>query len=133
MTTLVTLGTSFCIGAIIDEAQGAHDEQNYIFKSYSSKARSLVVFKWMMVGFLLTCSYKSVLRAILMKTYYEDTIDTIDDMLDSSRTFMVQSDNLIPWLLASDPRLKVKELARRVHFYKHGTGQSKDLKRIAQG
>ena len=46
----------------------------------------------MIVGFLLAISYKSVLRAMLMKTYYEDTIDTIDDMLDSTRQFFVQSD-----------------------------------------
>ena len=129
MTNLATLGISFCIGAVIDEALGAHD----IFKRSSSKAISLIVFKWMIVGFLLTITYKSVLRAMMMKTYHEDTIDTIDDMLDSTRKFMVQSDNLLPTLLASDPRLKVKELASRVHFYEHGTGQSKALEQMAQG
>ena len=71
---------------------------------------------------------------MMMKTYYEDTIDTIDDMLDSTRQFLVQSDiSGLPRLLASDPRLKVKELASRVHFYKHGTGQSKALEQMAQG
>ena len=128
-----SLGISFSIGAIIDEAQGAHCDNNYAVKSSTSYARSLIVFKWMIVGFMLTISYKSVLRAMLMNIYYEETIDTIDDMLASERTFMVASDSILPVLLASEPRMKVKELAERVQFYKYGTGQDNVSQRIYEG
>ena len=62
----------------------------------------------------------------MMNIYYERTIDTIDDMLASNRKFMVASDTMFPVLLASDPRMKVKELGKNVHFYKHGTGLQGD-------
>ena len=126
-------GISFSIGAIIDEAQGAHCDTNYAHKLSSSKARSLIVFKWMIVGFLLTISYKSVLRAMLMKVYYAETIDSIDDMLKSERTLMMAGDSIIPHLIASDPREKVKKLAGRISFYKFGSGRRSDFKHIMDG
>ena len=126
-------GLSFSIGAVIDEAQGAHCDTNYAHKLSSSNARSLIVFKWMVVGFLLTISYKSVLRAMLMKVYYEETIDTIDDMLKSERLPMAAIDTIVPTLLASDPREKVKTLAKRVSFYKLGSGRPSDVKYLVDG
>ena len=126
-------GLSFSIGAIIDEAQGAHSDTNYAHKLSSSNARSLIVFKWMVVGFLLTISYKSVLRAMLMKAFYEETIDSIDDMLKSERSFMTAIDTIVPTLLASDPREKVKKLAERANFFKLGSGRRSDLKHIMDG
>ena len=87
----------------------------------------------MIVGFFLTMSYKSVLRAMMMSVYYEKTIDTIDDMLASDRTFMVHSDSSIPGLLASDPRPKVKELEERTQFYRYGTGQGPEFDQVSEG
>ena len=127
------LGLSFSIGAIIDEAQGAHCDTNYAHKLSSSNARSLIVFKWMIVGFLLTISYKSVLRAMLMKVYYEETIDSIDDMLKSERSLVTAIDSIVPTLLASDPREKVKKLAERVNFYEFGSDGRGDLKHLIDG
>ena len=60
---------------------------------------------------------------MLMNVYYEDTIDTIDDMLASGRKFLVANDTSLNFLLTSDPRMKVKELAERVQFFTLGTGQ----------
>ena len=79
--------------------------------------------KWTIVGFFLTISYKSVLRGMLMSVYYEDTIDTIDDMLASEKNFMVPNATAFVVLLTSDPRMKYKELAEKSHFFKFGTGQ----------
>ena len=56
-----------------------------------------------------------------MKTEYDDTIDTIDDMLNSDRQFMVAGDTLLKQLLESDPRDEVKDLEKRVEYYDHGT------------
>ena len=116
------LGISFTLGAIIDEAQGAHIQENYVLYRSTSIARKWLVFKWMIIGFFLTSSYKSVLRAIMMNEYYDNTIDNIDDMLASGRQFMVADDTVSKFLLASDPRMKVKKLAERAQFFRHRTG-----------
>ena len=55
-----------------------------------------------------------------MKTEYDDTIDTIDDMLKSDRQFMVTGDTYLKLLLENDPRGKVKELEKRVEYYNYG-------------
>ena len=94
-----------------------------------SRARSLLVLKWTVLGFLLTISYKSVLRANFMKTEYDDTIDTIDDMLKSDRQFMVAGDTLLKHLLESDPRDKVEILAKGVEYYDYGTKFSEYVSR----
>ena len=59
---------------------------------------------------------------MMMREYYEDTIDNIDDMLASGRQIMVPDDTVLPFLLALDPRKKVKKLAERAQFYQHRTG-----------
>ena len=112
----------FSIGAVIDEAQGQQDRNNYLAKSNSFKARSLLALKWTVIGYLLTISYKSVLRAILMKKEYDNTIDTIDDMLQSGRQLILWNDiALISNLVETDPRTKVKEIAANAEYVTHGT------------
>ena len=106
---------------MIEEAQGNHDKNNYISERKCSRARSLLVLKWTVLGFLLTISYKSVLRAMMMKVEYENTIDTIDDMLLSERKFLVAGDTQLRYLVEGDPRMKVKQLVKQVKYYSHGT------------
>ena len=60
---------------------------------------------------------------MLMNVYYEDTIDTIDDMLASEKNFMVPNNTALVGLLTSDPRMKYKELAEKGHIFKFGTVQ----------
>ena len=129
----LSLGFSFTFGALIDESLGAHHDKNYALKQTGSYARTLIVFKWMFVGFFLTISYKSVLRAMLMNVYYENTIDTIDDMLQSDRMFGIANDTFQKHLVLSDPRVKVQQLAKRVFFYKFGTGRLDEIKDIRKG
>ena len=75
----------------------------------------------MIVGFFLTVSYKSVLRAMMMKIYYENTIDDIDDMLASNRTLIVPTDvTFIKFLFLSDPRRKMKKLRENAIFVQAG-------------
>ena len=108
-------------------------DHTYAFKQSNSYARSLIVFKWMVVGFLLTTSYKSVLLAMMTNIYYEKTIDTIDDMLSSERKLWQMEDSFVVDLMALDPRMKVQELAERVVSYNHGGGQWEDIKDWVQG
>ena len=114
------LGVLFSIGSVIDEAQGQHDKNNYISARKCSRARSFLVLKWTILGFFLTISYKSVLRAILMKIEYDDTIDTIDDMVQSDRQLMVARDSNLRWILETDTRETVQVLAEKVKYYNHG-------------
>ena len=66
---------------------------------------------------MLNISYQSVLRDLLMKTYYEETIDTQDEMLASGRRLLIWRGTVIHDRMVSDPRLKVKDLARRSILY----------------
>ena len=75
----------------------------------------------MIVGLFLTVSYKSVLRAMMMKIYYENTIDDLDDMLASDRTLIVPNDlPFIKFLFLSDPRSKVRKLRDNAIFFQAG-------------
>ena len=71
----------------------------------------------MLVGFLLTTMYKSILLSMLTKIYHEETIDTLDDMLASERRLWVTSKSILPVLIKYDPRAKVQELANRIIVY----------------
>ena len=66
--------------------------------------------KWMFIGFFLALSYKSVLRAMMIRIDYEKTIDTIDDMVQSGLPIMIPGNTQIPGLLKTDPRKGIKAL-----------------------
>ena len=109
------------VGAIIEEAQGHQDQNNYISERKCSRARSFLVLKWALLGFLLTISYKSVLRSMMMKVEYEDTIDTVDDLLASGRMFLLTNDTSQKYLFLSDPREKVIQLRNKTQYYNLGS------------
>ena len=77
----------------------------------------MIILIWIICGYVLTLSYESVLRAMLMKTYYEKKIDSIDDVLVTERELIINGGSLWPYLIASDPRPKVRDLARRTKSY----------------
>ena len=127
-------GAMFCIGAIIDEANGHQHKMNYVTQNTNSGARMILVFAWMMVGFLMTISYKSVLRAMMMTTEYDKTIDTIDDMLKSELPLWMANDTSLILMLERDPREKVKELRKLVNGYAIGAAtRSEDHMKVEKG
>ena len=99
------------IGAIMDEAIPDH----FITKRSCAAARKLLVSQWILLGFLLTLSYKSVLRANMMSTEYEKGIDSIDDMINSKKPLMVISSMRV--LFVMDPTADIKELSKQVSYY----------------
>ena len=109
-------GIAFSFGAVIDEAQKVlvKKRTHNIIGSSGSKAKILIILIWIICGYFLTLSYESVLRAMLMKTYYEKKIDSIDDALATERDVLVPMRTGI-WLdmMVSDPRPKVRDLAKR--------------------
>ena len=74
----------------------------------------------MLVGFFLTLSSKSVLRAMMLTVEYEKTIDTLEDMLASKMPALLPVDTSMKFKLVTDPREEVQELAKRVVQYKMG-------------
>ena len=100
------LGFLFVFGTIIDESNGQQQKNSYIAGFTGSKARIFLIFVWMTMGFLLTISYKSVLRAMLMKIEYKETIDTIDDMMESGMPLLIAARTAIPTMMESDPKTK---------------------------
>ena len=125
-------GAMFCIGAIIDEANGHQHKMNYVTQNTNSGARMILVFAWMMVGFFLTVSYKSVLRSMMMTTEYDQTIDTIDDMLQSELPLWMANDTSLKLMLATDPREKVKELGKLVNGYPIGAATRSEEHRMVE-
>ena len=99
------------VGAIIDESI----MDQYIYKTPCAKARKILVGQWILLGFLITISYKSVILANMMSIEYEKGIDSIDDMLDSTKPLMVIR-SMQP-LFATDPRPQVIELSRKVKYF----------------
>ena len=106
----------FCIGAVIDEAQ----EDSYIARRSCSRARELLVMKWMLVGFIMTISYKSILRSMMMKIEYDfsKTVDSINDMLNSEMPMMVPSDvGNIAFKFETDPRENIQRLKEEIVWF----------------
>ena len=120
---------SFSIGAAIDEAQGGHNGDNYVFdrSSSCSNARLLLVLKWIVVGYFLTMSYRAVLRSQMMTKEYEKPIDTLDDMIESDINLLAAGDTLLRQYLEGDPRPKVRKLRekQKIEYFEFGSGMPK--------
>ena len=101
------------IGAIMDEAI----PDPYITKRPCAAARKLLVSQWILVGFLLTLSYKSVLRANMMTTDYEKGIDSIEELINSKKPLMVISE--MKYWFVLDPTADIKALSKQVIFYEY--------------
>ena len=72
---------------------------------------------WLIFGFVMTNSYRSLLRANMIKVDYKQAIDTIDDVLQSKIKVTTCGDCNMPEKLKTDPRQKVKELTKQFEFF----------------
>ena len=107
-----------CIGAAIEENQ----EDHYISKNSGAKARVVLVLIWIVAGFLLSISYKSVLRSNLIHIQYENPIDSVEDLLKTDLPVFVGASGAMAKLMAGDRRQKMIEMNRRVKHYKVENG-----------
>ena len=101
------------IGSVIEESQ-KHD---YFHKQPCAIARDMLILKWAMIGFLFTIGYKSVLLSTMINIEYEKPLDTVEDILRSDKPLFIESTSGIVNLLKSDPREKIKELAKKARSY----------------
>ena len=113
------IGLLISIGALIDESQN----HNHVNNRACAKSRQLLVLTWLVVGFFLSMSYKSVLLANMVSNEYAGTIDTIEDVLYSGLPFYVTGNSGGPVLLNGDPRDSVKQLVKKQVRYYNLTNQ----------
>ena len=107
-------GLFISIGALIDESQN----HNHINNRSCAKSRQLVLLTWLIVGFFISMCYKSVLLANMVNNEYEETIDTVEDILRFGMPYYVAGNTGGPVLLNGDPRASVKQLVKnQVRYY----------------
>ena len=71
---------------------------------------------WLVVGFLVSSFYKSILLSMLINTVYEKPIDTVDDFINSGIPKMGVAD-LIMSLFAKDKRENVKKMDEHIFSF----------------
>ena len=103
-------GFELAVGTLVDEAV----EDKYMMKASCAKARQVLVLMWVVVGSLLTISYKSVLLATLLAGEYEKPINTIADAINSGRPIAVPNNTLLRQRMTVDPRPSVRDLGSRL-------------------
>ena len=94
---------------------------HYICKTPCAKARKIIVCMWILLGVLLTISYKSVLLAKMTYIEYEKGIDSIEDMLNSNKPLMVIHSMKPLFETATLPQ--IIELSTRVQYYSMERGK----------
>ena len=103
----------------------------YVYKTPCAKARKIIVWLWILLGFLLTISYKSVLLANMTSVEYEKGIDSIEDMLYSTKPLMVIRS--MKALFATDPRSQVNELSKKIQYFDFDASGSRIPRQILHG
>ena len=112
-------GILISIGPIIDESI----DNNYINNRSCAKARHLLLLIWLLAGFILTLSYKSVLLSTLVKIGYEKPIDNVDDLLESGKSIVIPGNTIIPEYMNNDPRDSVNKVAKHQMTLYNFTGK----------
>ena len=97
---------------MVDEA--VPEKFIYSNKTPCSKARFFLVMEWLLLGYLITMSYKSLLRASLVSIQYEKPIETLEDMLVTDRKILMLANTSTEIMLRTDPRPGMQELAKKI-------------------
>ena len=87
------------------------------------QSRKVLILIWLMFASnLLIWSYKSTLLSTLIPIYYENPINTLEDVDNSDLPLLVPRSTVLHRLLATDPRPTVKRIFRKsVLFSFNGT------------
>ena len=109
------------IGPIIDESL----DQKFVNVTKNANARQVLLLKWLVIGFCLTACYKSVLLSNMVNIRFEKTIDTVEDVLDSGKLFLVPDNTDIPSKIYKSVRYNVRRLANQMKLYNFSIGSSR--------
>ena len=77
----------------------------------------VLVLIWIVAGFLLSISYKSVLRSHMIHIQYENPIDSVEDLLKTNLQVFVGATGAMTKLMAGDQRQKIIEIKKRVKHW----------------
>ena len=111
------------IGPIIDESL----DQKFVHITTSAKARQVLLVKWIVLGFCLTACYKSVLLSNMVNIGFEKTIDTVEDVLDSGKLFIVPENTDVPSKIHNSIHANVRKLADQMKLANLSFGSSKQF------
>ena len=82
-----------------------------------AKSKKLLLIQWIVLAFLISAAYRSVLLAIIVTPAYEETIDNLDDLLLTDKQILVPSGTKTSKLLRKDPKADIRTLHEKVKFY----------------
>ena len=85
---------------------------SYIYMKNQSRARKLFIIIWMVLAWLLSVSYTSVLLSKLVSLEYEKPIDTVQDLLNSNKPIYAHPS--VSFILKNDVRERVRQIAKKV-------------------
>ena len=105
------------MGSIIDA-----ETRNYFQRDKVAKARQLLLLKWAMVGLFLTSCYKETLLSTLIAIEYEESLDSVNDILAQDKFVLFDGNSGMADLLKSDPRENVKALNKMSKSYTSDKG-----------
>ena len=82
-----------------------------------AKSKKALLLQWIVLAFLISAAYRSVLLATMLAPAYEDSIDTLDDLLQTGKEILVPTGTKTSKLLRLDPKEDVRTLHKKVKFY----------------
>ena len=92
-------------------------DPKYVDTTLYSKARLLLLLKWIVLAFFVAKSYKQVLLVNLVDTGYEKPIENLEELVSSGKPLAAPINSNIPRLISVDPRPSAKKLLVRWYNY----------------
>ena len=113
MSVILYNSTDFCIAIFFTDFPNKWiNRGGFVF------SRKLLILMWLMLASnLLLWSYKSTLLSTLILIYYENPINTLEDVDGSGLPVLIPKNSAPHWLMATDPRLTVKRIYRKSVLY----------------
>ena len=88
-----------------------------------AKSKKLLILQWIVLAFLISAAYRSVLLATIVTPAYEESIENLDDLLHTRKQILVPSGTKTSKLLRKDPKADIQNLHEKVEFYNKVDGK----------
>ena len=88
-----------------------------------AKSKKLLILQWIVLAFLLSAAYRSVLLATIVTPAYEESIENLDDLLRTTKQILVPEGTKTSKLLRKDPKADIETLHKKVEFYNKVDGK----------
>ena len=124
MIAYVSLMTDLCISIFLIE--------EVIPKRWMSRqglvhARKLLIIMWLMLtSNILIWSYKGTLLSTLVPIYYDNPINTLEEVDRSGLPVLITKNNVVHWLMKTDPRSTINNIWQKRILYPFPGGKFPD-------